>query len=528
MKRASSFARTLVTVFRQGPSEIAWRTRRRVRLARLRRLSAGKARTRWIDRVAPEPTGAEPGPTSGMADLPVVTVGEDSRPVLRELGAGDAVAVVLLDPGVALVPGALARIRELLSREEFDVAYADEVVRTPGSPARSVRLKPAWSPEMFPTLRSLGSPRIVRTPWLAALVARARNVDPLDVPVLEPTATGVTAPRVAHLARVLARRGAEPAAIAPPRATQEPAAVVTVPERPSLTVVVPTRDGIRFLRACVESLRRQEYDGSLEILVMDNGSEGSETRTYLAALDQEPDARVVRAPGPFNFSALMNEGARRARGEAVLFLNDDTEAAGPSELRELTDALGGPGVEVAGPLLLYGDGSVQHCGLVTGMGIVAGHLYRGQSPDAPTDFVAARQLREVTAVDGACFLVRRSRFLDAGGFDARHLAVSFGDVDYCLRVRERGARVVYEPSARFVHHETQSRNPVLDPREVSWMRRRWGEVLDDDPFYHPDLTLLDESGRLDLPGDRARGRSEPKRCRVRGGSRYDERLGAST
>jgi GT2 family glycosyltransferase len=232
-----------------------------------------------------------------------------------------------------------------------------------------------------------------------------------------------------------------------------------------------------------------------EILLADNGSRDSATLAFLASLEREGAARVLPFPGGFNFSSMMNEASRAARGEFLLFLNDDTEVLETGSIAAMAEEADRSDAGAVGALLLYPNGKIQHAGLVVGMGVVAGHLWKGMSAGGAPFFVSPLLSREVSAVDGACFLVRKTTFFDLGGFDAERLAVSFGDVDFCLRAREKGLRILYTPHAVFLHHETQSRRSDLDEREVVWMERRWGKRLAKDPFYHPDLSLLDEIPR---------------------------------
>jgi len=270
------------------------------------------------------------------------------------------------------------------------------------------------------------------------------------------------------------------------------------PLRPGLRVaaIVPTRDGGTFLSRCVASLVTLP-EPRPDVVLVDNGSRDEETLTLLASFEREGRAQVLRRPGPFNFSALMNAAAREVDADLLLFLNDDTEARSPEAVSALCEEAVRPDVAAAGGLLLYPDGRIQHAGLVTGMGIVAGHLYKGMEREGPSWFVSPLVAREVGAVDGACFMVRRDLFLRLGGFDEAGLPVSFSDVDFCLRARQEGFRIMYTPFAEFLHVETATRDPEMDPREIRLMERRWGHVLARDPYYHSGLTLCSETARPD-------------------------------
>lgn len=237
------------------------------------------------------------------------------------------------------------------------------------------------------------------------------------------------------------------------------ASVSATPDCPPLTegppptparvsVIIPFRDQLDLLRGCLRSLRLTAH-GDRELILVDNGSVETPTRRYLDRVHQHGRATVVSMPEPFNFSRLCNAGARHATGNYLLFLNNDVEALHADWLDRLLRAVNQPGVGVAGATLLYPDHTVQHAGLfpdATGRWV---HVGRGLP-------VSDGVVRSVPAVTGACLLVSRRLFADLGGFDER-LALTYNDVDFCCRARQRGLAVAVTPHARLLHYEGLTR-----------------------------------------------------------------------
>jgi GT2 family glycosyltransferase len=274
-------------------------------------------------------------------------------------------------------------------------------------------------------------------------------------------------------------------------------------DRPLVSIIVPTRDG-RSLMRCLDSVRRQTLYDNYEILVVDNGSRTAPTLDYLRAHEQV--VTVIRDERPFNYSALNNAAVEQARGELLLLLNDDVEVMGGDWLEEMVTQVVRPGVGIVGAKLDYPNGTIQHAGVTLGIYDLAGHLHKGVDRFDLGYFGDLALTRQVSAVTGACMLVRRDTWEQLGGLDARELAVAFNDIDFCLRAREAGWAVVWTPFAELIHHESISRGrddlgPRADEfrREVECMQRRWAHVLRHDPAYNPNLGLLSEHADLAWP-----------------------------
>jgi GT2 family glycosyltransferase len=229
----------------------------------------------------------------------------------------------------------------------------------------------------------------------------------------------------------------------------------------------------------------------MQLIIVDNRSTEATTAAWLRSFEDTSRGRmVIDADIPFNWSILNNLGAEAATGDYLLFLNNDTEALDENSISGLLYATSRNPGNVAGPLLLYPDGSIQHAGLVLGFGGCADHLYRGASPSCTeTPFVRPTICRDVSAVTGAAMMLARETFNVLGGFDEAFDVVG-SDVDMCIRAAEAGGHVVYEPASRFVHHESQTRNTKPPRHDLQRLRRLLAErgALPD-AHYHPNLSL---------------------------------------
>lgn len=274
---------------------------------------------------------------------------------------------------------------------------------------------------------------------------------------------------------------------------------------PLASVVVATRDRLELLRRCVEGVLAATDYPARELILLDNGSERPETLAWLHEIAADPRVRVLSRPGPFNFSALMNDGAAAARGDVLVFLNNDVEPREAGWLDELVRQACRPGVGAVGAKLLYPDRTVQHGGVVLAGDHVARHVDVGLR-EADSGYLGrSGVVQAMSAVTGACLAIRRSVFEAVGGFDAGQLAVDYSDMDLCLRAGAAGFRTLWTPFARLLHHESATRGPYMTAAKVArWeaetevMRRRWGALLYRDPWYNPNLSIDPESKAYDL------------------------------
>ena len=268
------------------------------------------------------------------------------------------------------------------------------------------------------------------------------------------------------------------------------------PSRPKVSVIVPTRDRADLLRTCVDGVLHGTDYAPIELILVDNGSSAPDAAALLKQLQRTDDVTVMRDDAPFNFSRLVNRGVAVSTGSVCVLLNNDVEVIEPSWLSEMVRRVVQRDVGAVGGLLYYPDDTIQHAGVVLGPGGVAGHAYL-RWPRTSTGYFGQLTLAHtVSAVTAACLAVRREIYDELDGFNERDLSVAFNDVDFCLRLRQVGYRVIWTPHAKLYHHESASRGYETTPEkirrfgaEVAYMRSTWGSVLDTDPFYNPNLSL---------------------------------------
>lgn len=277
-------------------------------------------------------------------------------------------------------------------------------------------------------------------------------------------------------------------------------------EKPRVSILVPTRDRLTFLQPCLESILEKTTYPNFELILIDNDSREPESLGYLERIATEARVRVLRCPGEFNFGRLNNFGVGQTASEFVALLNNDLAVITPDWLEEMISQASQPQVGAVGARLLYLDGRIQHAGVIVGGGGVAAHAHKRLPRTNHGYFSRAILVQEMSAVTAACMLVRREAYLAVGGFDAEHLWIAFNDVDFCLRLRQRGYRIIYTPYAEFYHHESASRgledtvskNQRFEA-EIKYMHDRWGAVLQQDPAYNPNLSLTSADFTLAFP-----------------------------
>jgi GT2 family glycosyltransferase len=277
---------------------------------------------------------------------------------------------------------------------------------------------------------------------------------------------------------------------------------------PHVTIIIPTRDRVEMLSRCVDSVIQRSTYEPFDILIVDNGSTETKTCEYFEQLrllrvesgfsriGPRPDARVTirRIDEPFNFSRLNNQAARVARGDVLCFLNNDTEVISADWLEEMVSLASRDGVGAVGAMLYYPNDTVQHAGVVLGLGGVASHAHRGLARRSPASFGRAALTQARSAVTAACMVVRKQVFEQAGGFDEA-LAVAYNDVDLCLRIGALGLRNLWTPFAELYHHESVSRGDDVAMQrpgffvESKMMHERWGDLLQADPYFNLNLSL---------------------------------------
>lgn len=266
--------------------------------------------------------------------------------------------------------------------------------------------------------------------------------------------------------------------------------------QPLVSLIIPTKDRVHLLRMAIGSILEKTNYETYEIIVMDNNSEKAETFAYFEEISQRANVRVIGHPHPFNFPAINNAAVRHAKGEIVGLINNDIEVITPDWLTEMVSWAQLDRVGCVGAKLYYTDDTVQHAGVVLGIGGVAGHAHKHAHRHS-LGYISRLVLHQnLSAVTAACLLVRKSVYEEVGGLDEVGLTVAFNDVDFCLKVREAGYDNIWTPFAELYHHESASRGREDTPekqarfaREFAVMTERWGDNLKRDPYYSPNLTL---------------------------------------
>jgi GT2 family glycosyltransferase len=256
-----------------------------------------------------------------------------------------------------------------------------------------------------------------------------------------------------------------------------------------ISIIIPSRDNYEFISKSLGSLFNITDYSNYEVVIVDNQSEQlSVLNLYSLYESRYENFLLTKENLPFNFSRACNQGAAKATGDLLLFLNNDTEIIDPNWLTNLAGVLQIPGVGVVGPKLLYPDGSVQHAGIVIGLEGHASHVFMGVKSDIYTPYGYVDWMRNVSAVTGACMMVRRDVFEKVGGFD-ESLTLAFGDVDLCLRIIDAGYRVVYTPDVQLIHYEGKTRGKYIPKQDFLAKREYFREkIKQGDPYYNPNLS----------------------------------------
>lgn len=398
--------------------------------------------------------------------------------------------LVLIEGGALPRPHALRIFGDALRNASSSLlAYADEDRLIEGSTPADPWFKPEFSPLLCRQGMLLGRMLAVRDN------GQDRQWTHLCTTALDMSDFGrryaleAGASRVIHIPHVLFHDALPPAP--PTELTLE-----LPDELPLVSIVIPTRDRWDLLGACLESLRQTRWPADrLDIVVVDNGSTDAKTLKMLVKAEESGQIRVIRDDRQFNWSRLNNVAARDARGELLVFLNNDTEVNDPAWLRKLAAHALREETGAVGCKLLYEDRTVQHGGVIAGIQGVAGHAHLFLQPDAGGYRNLAITTHEVSAVTGACLAVTRQNFEAVGGFD-ENFRVAFNDVAFCFALHKQGKRNVYVSDPLFIHHESKSRGyddtPEKQALQQAEARKAWARYADlmrADPFYSPNLSL---------------------------------------
>lgn len=447
----------------------------------------------------------------------------------------------ILDGGDLLEPATTFHILQALHEHpDWQLIYSDEDMLTPDGQHVNPHCKPDFNLDYLRSLPYIGGLLLVRRDLFEALggfdpeAEGAEDYDLLLRAWEHLQVTGATERAIGHIAEVLyhRRQGSGHTQKSVPEILAAGQSVLQahfrrlgiaaevrpgpfppsfrvrwpLPEHPPLvSILVPTRNQLGMLQRCIESVIEKTKYQAYEIIIIDNDSDDADTCQYLTAIEAKEAAlggrlRVLRHPGPFNFSAMNNAAARAARGAYLLLLNNDTAALHDDWLDEMMGHAIRPDVGIVGAKLLFPNGKVQHAGVILGMRGPAEHPFINRAPEDRGYFGRAQLTQNLSAVTGACLLIRKSVFEQVGGLDEEAFKVSYNDIDLCLKVREAGLRIVFTPYALLLHEGSASQRGQVEAKPDAAKQKRFAEERDAmydkwlpalafDPAYNRHLTL---------------------------------------
>lgn len=458
--------------------------------------------------------------------------------------------LALLDHDDVLWPNALYEVVKLLqTHPSADLIYSDEdKIEADGFVHYEPYFKPDWSPHLLECINYITHLSVIRTKLFSHVggfgskMVGAQDWD-LLLRITEQTDKIHHIPTVlyswrAHPGSTASGMSAKGYAIANQRITLEnhfkrvkSEYTVNVSEgaygfwypryerigKPLISIVIPTKDKVAYLERCVTSILELTTYSRYEIIIVDTGSVETETKAYYTQLKESlSDKKLIikKFPKqPFNYSDACNFGAKAAKGEYLVMLNNDTEVKIETWLEDMLGYAQQPNIAAVGAKLLYPTGHIQHAGVTIGIGSyepVAGHpaIHQEDGPDDMMKSLYINTVRDVSAVTAACLMVSAAKFWQVKGFESKY-RVTFNDVDLCLKFRKAGYLNIYLPFVQLVHDESISVGRVLQDRDMNelnksakLMRQQWKDVIDNDPYYNPNFHLLSSNFGLDIyPSD---------------------------
>jgi len=446
-----------------------------------------------------------------------------------KLATGEFVA--FLDHDDELAPFALYEVVKLLNEKpDLDFIYSDEDKIDEKGRRRDPFFKPDYSPDMFLSCNYICHLSVIRKSLVDKVGGFRLGYDgsqdyDLFLRVLEHTDKIAHIPKILYHWRMIRTSAASSTSAKPYAYEAAKKALADAMRRrgieiegvydglwlgsyrikykikgnPKVSIIIPTKDKVEVLKRCIDSILNKTTYQNYEIVIVDNNSQEEKTFEYYETIKDNPKIRILEYKKPFNFSAINNYAVSKVDSEFILFLNNDTEVITPEWLSAMLEHAQRREVGAVGAKLLYPNNTIQHAGVILGLGAgpsrVAGHSHKYLPNSFPGYYYRPHIIQNLSAVTAACMLTKKSLFEEVGGFDEVNLPIAFNDVDYCLKLREKGFLIVYTPYAVLYHHESLSRGYEDTPekqerflKEVKYMREKWGSILDNDPYYNPNLT----------------------------------------
>ncbi len=443
----------------------------------------------------------------------------------------DAEFVALMDHDDLLTPDALYWVaKTIMQQPDVQLIYSDEDKMDLQGQRYAPYFKPDWNPELFLSHNFICHLGVYKTKKVRSIGGFDSSFDGAqDYDLALRYVDQLSAKQIVHIPRILyhwravegstahgvhekpyAEEKIAKAVLSALEHKQRPAEVINheklpgtlrvrylLPDKlPLVSIVIPTRNGFNLLHRCIESIFSKTNYANYELIIIDNGSDDFITLRYLQRLQHDNRVTVIRDESPFNYSALNNKAVLQAKGEIIALLNNDLEVINDDWLDEMVGFAQHSEIGAVGAKLYYPNDTIQHAGVIVGLGGVAGHSHKHFPRDNPGYCGRLLLTQNLTAVTAACLVLRKEVYNAVGGLDEKNLSVAFNDVDFCLRIREQGFLNVWTPYAEMYHYESATRGYEDTPekqarftQEVGYMQQRWGESLLIDPAYNPNLTV---------------------------------------
>jgi len=442
-----------------------------------------------------------------------------------------------LDHDDELAPFALYEVVKLLNEKpHLDFIYSDEdKISIDGKTRFEPHFKPDWSPDTFLSYNYICHLAIIRKKIIDKIGGFREEFEgsqdyDLFLRVIELT------DKIAHIAKILYHWRMVPGSAAS-HAMAKPYAIPNAKRAISeflkkrgieakvedglfptsyrirykilkdfkVSIIIPTRDKVEILSKCISSILEKTTYPHYEIIIVDNQSKEESTFRYFKKIKKDPRIRIISFNHPFNFSAINNFAAKEAEGEVLLFLNNDIEVINSDWLASMLEHCQRKEVGAVGAKLYYPNNTIQHGGVILGIGGVAGHSHKYFPRDSDGYMGRLKIVQNLSAVTGACMMIRKEVFEEVFGFD-KGFKVAFGDVDLCMKIRQKGYLIVFTPYAELYHHESLTRGYEDTPEkqkrfahEIALFKEKWGHILEKgDPYYSPNLTLNKEDFSINI------------------------------
>lgn len=427
--------------------------------------------------------------------------------------------VGFMDHDDELAPHALLEIVRLLNQtQDADMIYTDEDRLIGEGLRREPFFKPDWSPDLLMSMNYVGHFLVVRKTLFEKANGFREGTDGSQDYDLVLRLSELTN-KINHIPRILYHWRMTPGSVSSVTRSRNRAVVVGreaietalirraingqvtimdngryrvkyhIKDEPLISIIVPTRDRVDLLSRCLESIKSKSTYQNYEVIVVDNGSTDQNTLTYLNEITKNDRYFVLRIDEPFNYSRINNYAVRQARGEYLLFLNNDTEVITPYWLEEMLANAQRPEIGAVGVKLIFPNKTIQHGGIILGIGGIAGHAFYGIPDGTPGYMDLLKVSRNCYAVTAACLMIGRDVFEEAGGFD-EELDVAFNDVDLCLKISDKNYLNIWIPYTVLFHYESATRGYLLSEKNIKYFCHKWRTIIErGDPFYNPNLSL---------------------------------------